>query len=210
MRDELRPQTIRGNSEDTSTNDPSQRHLKALIWLHWGLWQVHIGKNKNLRKKLLDLEAPREGCRRCWLFRKSWDLGKVQRQTKNIFSYADSMLSCPLWGQGKSPNNHKQRTQQEITMTGRIEPELSIGLGGAEVLTWGRASEVRAGNRVSAGAGQTGVVWPGPSGWLTAPPSPPWALGSKCLRPRPCSVFSTLHPFLPLVRKGEKRRLKRS
>lgn len=49
-------------------------------------------------------------------------------------------------------------------MTGRIEPELSIGLGGAEVLTWGRASEVRAGNRASAGAGQTGVVWPGPGG----------------------------------------------
>lgn len=71
------------------------------------------------------------------------------------------MLSCPLGGQGKSPNNHKQQIQQEIMMTGRNKMELSIDLeGGEEVLIWGRSSEARAGDRALAEAGQTGMIWP--------------------------------------------------
>lgn len=54
-------------------------------------------------------------------------------------------------------------------MTAGNKSELSTGLeGGAEVLTWGRASEARAGDTASAAAGQTGGVWTRSGAGLTA------------------------------------------
>lgn len=71
MKDELRPQTIRRNSDDTSTNDPNQKASEDTNVATLGGSDKFTLKKKNITTKLLELEAPREGCRRCWLFRKS-------------------------------------------------------------------------------------------------------------------------------------------
>lgn len=71
MKDELGPQTVRENSEDTSTNDPNQKASGDTNVATLGGSDKFALEKQKPEGKLLELEAPREGRGRFWLFRKS-------------------------------------------------------------------------------------------------------------------------------------------